>query len=127
MSLNRQGDSRPTLPTATDMKRLSVILIACFAFVTPIHAGDDAAKKTIAYVRALQTKDGGFLMQSPTPGKTGKPSLRATSSALRAVRYFGGALKDKDACAKFVASRYDPITGGFSDSPKGKPAVFDTA
>ncbi|HZZ77692.1 MAG TPA: prenyltransferase/squalene oxidase repeat-containing protein [Gemmataceae bacterium] len=109
------------------MKRSILILMTCVVVTAPIRGGDDEiAKRAIAYVQRLRTKDGGFLVQLPKPGAT-TPSLRATTSALRVVRYYGGEIKDKDACAKFVASCYDPATGAFSDSPGGKPGVFETA
>ncbi len=55
------------------------------------------------------------------------PSLRATSAAIRTLHYFGGEIPHRDACVKFVTSCYDPATGGFGDTPRGKPDVFSTA
>lgn len=108
------------------MKRICPILLA-FLAAAPVYAGDAAAKKSIAYVQKLQTDGGGFLAKTPTPDEPGKPSLRATSAAVRALHYLGGDIKNKDAIAKFVASCYDAESGGFSDVPKGKPGVFETA
>ena len=42
--------------------------------------------QTVIYLKGLQRDDGGFV---PAKGET-KPTLRATSSALRAIKYFGG-------------------------------------
>lgn len=57
-----------------------------------------------------------------------RPGLRATSGAVRALKYLGhpvdGAMKDK--AAAFVMSCYDPSTGGFADAPGGKPDVPTT-
>src|SRR6185369_5650855 len=55
-------------------------------------------------------------------------SLRATSSALRALKYLGGEVADRDSCAKFVTACFDKTTGGFRDRPgDGKPDVATTA
>jgi prenyltransferase beta subunit len=80
-------------------------------------------KATIAYLRKLQTKEGGFVADA---GKT-NPSLRATSSALRALKYFGGEAPDRAAAGRFVESCFDKETGGFADAPGGKPDVPTTA
>jgi prenyltransferase beta subunit len=85
----------------------------------------DEKKATIAYVQALQQPDGGFvaartLAKSPS-------SLRATSSALRALKYWGGEPKDRAAAARFIEKCHDKASGGFADAPGGKPDVFTTA
>jgi prenyltransferase beta subunit len=89
----------------------------------------DEKKATIAYLQSLQTPEGGFLAAAPDPksNRASKPSLRATSSAIRALKYFGGAPGDKDAAAKFVASCFDKDSGGFTDMVGGKPDVSTTA
>ena len=89
----------------------------------------DEKKATIAYLRGLQTADGGFLPATPDPNADRAPrsSLRATSSAIRALKYFGGEPSDKTACAKFVASCFDKESGGFTDLVGGKPDVTSTA
>src|SRR5262249_53015702 len=73
-------------------------------------------KETIDYLKKLQTKEGGFRINA----KAKDPSLRATSAALRALRYFGGTIPNKDDCTKFVLSCRDKKTGGFADTPGGK-------
>jgi prenyltransferase beta subunit len=83
----------------------------------------DQKRATVAYLQQLQQKDGGFI---PAPGQA-KSSLRATSSALRALKYFGGEAKDKDAAATFVKSCFDKDSGGFVDQLGGKPDVTLTA
>lgn len=107
------------------MRRIGIV-IALLAAST-VRAGDADTKQTIVYVRKLQTEAGSFLAQAPKPKEEAMPTLRATSAAVRALRYLGGEIKDADAAGKFVASCYDPQTGGFSDVPKGKPGVFETA
>jgi prenyltransferase beta subunit len=76
---------------------------------------------TVAYLQGLQQPDGGFL---PAPGgPEAKSSLRATSACVRALKYFGGAPKDRDAAVAFVKKCYDPAAGAFADRPGGKPDV----
>jgi hypothetical protein len=86
----------------------------------------EARKQTIAYLRSLQTREGGF-MASKDPKSKG-PTLRATSAAVRALKHFGGEIPNREACARFVASCFDKASGGFSDTPGSrKPDVFTTA
>jgi prenyltransferase beta subunit len=80
-------------------------------------------KATVKFVQEMQAPDGGFLA-SPT-GTRG--SLRATTTGLRAVKYFGGEAKDRTAAEKFVKGCFDAQTGGFSDQPGGKSDVVSTA
>ena len=86
-------------------------------------------KQTIAYLNRLQTANGAFLGAEPGPkDKPGQPSLRATTSAMRAYRYFGGEVPNKDKVIEFVKGCFNKSTGGFTDAPgKGKPDVFTTA
>jgi hypothetical protein len=83
---------------------------------------------SLRFVASLQDGEtGGF---KPAPG--GKPSLRATSSAIRTWKYLGGAklgseFPSKAKAAAFVMSCYDPKTGGFADAPGGKPDIATTA
>jgi len=83
---------------------------------------------SLRFVAALQDdQTSGF---KATPG--GKPSLRATSSAVRTWKYLGGAklgseFPHKAKAAAFVMSCYDPKTGGFADAPGGKPDIATTA
>jgi hypothetical protein len=106
------------------MKR-AVFVVAGFLLLVPCVQAQSADQKkaTIAWVQKLQNKDGGF---SPAPGMD-KSSLRATSSALRIHKYLGGEVPNKENCAKFVASCFDRASGGFADTPGGKPEVAVTA
>jgi hypothetical protein len=58
------------------------------------------------------------LLVLPAAGKD-KSSLRATSAAVRALKYFGGKVPDREACIQFVRSCYDKDSGGFKDHPGG--------
>ena len=110
------------------MKR-SILIFSVLVLAAPFaRAGDDGVKKTIAYVQKLQTESDGFRSHQPK-ADTDKvePSLRATSAAVRALKYLGGELPNKDGCIKFVESCWDADAGGFADTPKGKTDVFSTA
>jgi prenyltransferase beta subunit len=103
------------------MTRSLAILVLLTAL--PLQGQTPAEKKeTIAYLRSLQTTEGGF-----APAKGGKPSLRATSAAIRALKYQGGEVPDRAAARKFVAACFDKASGGFRDQPGGKPDVTTTA
>jgi prenyltransferase beta subunit len=106
------------------MKRLLLVGF-CLVLVPLAGRGQspDQKKATVVYLQQLQQKDGGF---APAAGQA-KSSLRATSAALRALKYFGGDAKDRDAAATFVKSCFDKDSGGFGDQPGGKPDVTLTA
>lgn len=99
---------------------MSRILAAAWCFlllVTPV-LGQTAEEKqaTIEYLRNLQTASGGF-MPAKAPEKKLPPSLRATSAAIRALKYFGGTPADAKSAAEFVARCFDKEAGGFRDHP----------
>jgi hypothetical protein len=105
----------------------ALLAVVCLA---PARGQSPEQKKaTIAYLRDLQTPDGGLLPARPGPkaGKPEPPTLGATSAGLRALKYFGGEVQDRGACARFVRSCYDKESGGFANTPGGKPAVIPTA
>jgi hypothetical protein len=84
---------------------------------------------TVAYLRALQTKSGGFLVRSQgASGRLAKPSLRATTAGIRALKYFGSSVPDRRAAAAFVRTCFAKDRGGFVDNhPSLNPDVFSTA
>jgi hypothetical protein len=82
----------------------------------------DQKKATVAYVRGLQQKDGGF---APAAGQD-RSSLRATSAAARVLKYCGDTGPAKPA-APFIARCFEKDSSGFADSPGGKPDVVTTA
>src|SRR5262249_33511180 len=47
--------------------------------------------------------------------------------ALRALKYLGGTLRQKETCAAFVQSCFDEKSGGFADRPGAQPDVASTA
>jgi len=102
---------------------LGALAFLIFARLCPAQTPEEK-KATIAFVQGLQS-GGAFV---PSPAESDKPSLRATSAALRALKYFGGEPKDKTALPRFVERCFDKTTGGFSDSPLTlKPDVTTTA
>lgn len=110
------------------MNRLLTLAIACIFWVQVSHAQETRnIEETIAYLQKLQTNTGGFLLMQPKENEKLAPNLRATSAGVRALKYFGGKVPDKNAAAKFVASCYDKDSGGFANMPGGKPEVFVTA
>lgn len=107
------------------------IAITIVALIVPVLRTQtpDQKKATIKYLQELQVADGGFV-PAPVDGRLDsnpKGSLRATSGAIRALKYFGGEPTDKKAATKFVLSCWDEKTGSFSDVPGGKGDVFTTA
>ena len=110
------------------MKRaILALLIACSPCLSQTAETQARVQKnlaTIRYLQARQTSEGGFTASA----KEKKPALGPTSSALRALKYFGGELENRDACVKFVASCFDRDSGGFRQRPdEGKADVFTTA
>jgi prenyltransferase beta subunit len=112
------------------MKRAMLVGLSALVWLSPVRAQTPEEKKaTVEFVQKLQTNTGGFLPApaAPTDAKAPTPTVRATSSALRALKYFGGEAKDRAAAGKFVESCFDKASGGFADTPGGKPDVFTTA
>ena len=105
------------------MRRTVLACLFILFCLTPVWGQSAREKKaTIEYLRNLQVKGGTF-----APAPEGMQSLRATSSALRALKYFGGEARDRAACVEFVKGCFDRDSGGFTDFPgKGKPDVFTT-
>lgn len=77
---------------------------------------------TVAYLRGLQRPEGGFAAAENAPA-----TLPATSSALRAMKYFGGKIPDESQCKKFVAQCRAPDGQGYAPTPGGKVEVFISA
>src|SRR5262245_46538831 len=112
------------------MQRHTLVSIFCLIFAPVLYAQTPEQKKaTVKYLQELQCPDGGFHPQAVDPrlDQAPKGSLRATTSALRALKYFGGTPKDASGAASFVKSCYDSQSGSFSDQPGANPDVFTTA
>ncbi len=89
----------------------------------PLHAQSDAHKATIAYLQKLQADDGGFRADVRAP----QSDLPATTTAFRALKYFGSAPCDREGCLAFVQKCFDKDSGGFAARPGGKAAYRPTA
>jgi prenyltransferase beta subunit len=81
-------------------------------------------QETVAYLRECQQPDGGFVAAKTSGARS---SLRASSAALRALKYFGGEPRDRAACGRFVERCFDNASGGFADQPGMQPDVTSTA
>ena len=106
------------------MKYPAVVFLALMALSRFAAVGQNVSQMepTARYMAALQNPDGGF---ASTPG--GKSGLTTTVSAVRVLKYTGGAVKDLPKCLEYVLSCYDENTGGFAPTPGGKPDVRTTA
>jgi prenyltransferase beta subunit len=107
--------------------RLAAVIAICLASL--VTSAADEKQRTIDYLRPLQAADGGFLPTAAEQanGKPAASSLRATSAALRALRYQEGKPRDQSAAARFVAACFDKSAGAFSDQPHGRPDINATA
>ncbi len=81
-------------------------------------------KATVAYVSSLQRDSGGFAEAKKADVSATVP---ATFAAVYALKYFGGEVKDKDACHKFVKSCRNDEKRQFSPTPGGEPDLQSTA
>jgi prenyltransferase beta subunit len=109
------------------MHRFAMPLLLTFCFILPLRAEQPTAEQkqaTVKYLYSLQKDSGAFVADTKPDSK---PALGATSSALRAIKYFGGEIKNKEGAAKFVASCFNKEDGGFAPTPGGKADVRSTA
>lgn len=107
--------------------RRALVLALCLPLPLVAQTADEK-KATIQFVARLQQPDGGFIAGPLTKESAApKSSLRATSAAVRAIKYFGGEVPNAGKAAAFVMSCYDRETGGFADQPRGTPGVNVTA
>ncbi|MCE9567886.1 MAG: terpene cyclase/mutase family protein [Planctomycetes bacterium] len=92
---------------------------------------DDAIRAkllTAKWVLTQESPTGGFYV-GPLPPEVAdrsKPQLRATSAAVRTLKYLGVEIPNKDKHTTFVLKCFDPTTGGFAE-PGGKPDVTMTS
>jgi prenyltransferase beta subunit len=104
------------------MRRFLVPLCCLVILSGPARCQSPAEKEaTINFLLRLQDKDGGY---RNTPGE--KTSLRATSSAINALHYFG----DEAPAMKtgvYLKSCWDEKEGGFAEHPDCPAHVHATA
>jgi prenyltransferase beta subunit len=108
--------------------RLSFALVLLLPGLALAQPTAEQKKETVKWVTNLQDPGGGFYLapQDPTGSAAPKPGLRATSGAVRALKYLGAEVPNKDKHAAFVLKCYDPKTGAFTE-PGGKPDVTITS
>jgi hypothetical protein len=111
------------------MRLLLTLVMASLPGVALGQCPDVAAqrKATLEWVLARENPEGGFYALAKETDKDMKltPSLRATSSAVRAIKYLGGEIPHKDKHAAFVLACFDPKTGAFVEQ-NGPPDVSVT-
>lgn len=108
---------------------LMLLPSASFAQNKELQDAVDQKLATVRYVRSLQDPQTAAFRSSPDAKG---PSLRATNAGVKALSYLTGksakeAVPDAAKTAAFVMSCFDPKTGGFGDSPGGKPDVALTS
>jgi prenyltransferase beta subunit len=105
---------------------LTVVFLLTSGSSLPAQA-PNPNQATVAYLHSLSAPDGSYYPAAPKDGAVRRSSLRATTSAIRALKYFGDKPRNPEATARFVASCFDATVGGFGDAPGEKPTVPTTA
>lgn len=104
------------------MKRLFFSLLTVLWLVSGVAAETltpEQRAASIRYIRDLQNEDGGFR----AAGISGPSTLSATSSSLRALKYFKGPKANSN---RFLLGLVD-ASGGLQDTPMGEVNVRTTA
>jgi hypothetical protein len=112
------------------MRRSGILLASIWLIGGPVAAqpANPPDRDTIDFVKALRNSDGGYAPAPDRPGTPVRSSLRATTTAIRALKYLaGGEPTDTAATAQFVEKCFDKSTGGFCDFPGEAPIVGTTA
>jgi prenyltransferase beta subunit len=100
--------------------RPALVLVLLVPLPLVAQSADEKAA-TIRFLAGLQQPDGGFIGAPANPKADAPPksTLRATTAAIRAIRYLGGQVPNPDKVDAFVKSCYTPATGAFADTPGG--------
>lgn len=99
-----------------------LLLVGHLVCAQPPNA--EQRQATVKYVQSLQKDSGGFAADT----KPATPAtLGATSSALRALKYFGGKIENREKCASFVRTCHAPGESGYGATPGADPDVRNTA
>jgi prenyltransferase beta subunit len=78
---------------------------------------------TLSYIASLRNEDGGF-RATVAPGPS---ALSNTVPALRTYQHLGVPVPRPRRTLRFVLACHDSVSGGFGDTPGGKPDVRSTA
>jgi len=108
------------------MHRYVFLLLLATSVIQPLRADQPTAAQkqaTVKYLHSLRKDNGAFAADTKPESK---PTVPATSSALRATNYFGGEVKNKEGAAKFVESCFNKKEGAFAATPGGEPDVRTT-
>jgi prenyltransferase beta subunit len=87
-------------------------------------------RETVKWLRELQWTDSGFGLFHPGSSKEKeerRPSLRGTSSGVRALKYWGGQPESEKGVAKFLTACRDADTGGYKTWALGDVEIESTA
>ena len=104
---------------------LAVCLLWTGAFQAPVpKSGTAETRETIAWLTRLQRGSGGFATDAKADTV---PSLPASISAVRALKYFGGPAPRPNDILRFLRSCWNEQEGGFAPVPDGKTDVRTTA
>ncbi len=110
------------------MTSFNAIVLCLCSGMAVLGQSPELKQETVKYILSLQQEDGGFRASLPSVAKRNmRSSLRATTAAIRALRYMHETPKDWDKIKQFVESCYDQKSGGYADFPCGPPDLFSTA
>ncbi|HKB05303.1 MAG TPA: prenyltransferase/squalene oxidase repeat-containing protein [Gemmataceae bacterium] len=105
------------------MRRTLFVVVLCLPAPLAAQTADEKAA-SVKFLASLQQPDGGFIAAPHKSDAVGPPSsLRATSAAVRAIKYLGGEVPNKDKAAAFVKTCYSAGSGAFADRPGEKEDV----
>jgi prenyltransferase beta subunit len=109
--------------------RTRVVLVVSLCLIGGLLAGPREAPldQDTEFLNRLLNADGGYAPSPARPGTPVRSSLRATTAALRAMKYRGNPPADTTPTAAFVAKCFDHRAGGFGDFPGETPTVTTTA
>ncbi len=106
------------------MQRLIALLLglSCVFSASAARAQSPEDRALLAHaVAAGQKPNGGF------SAGTAEPTLGSTNGAIRILGFVGGSIPDPLKCIAYIQSCQDPASGGFAQTPGGKPDVATTA
>jgi hypothetical protein len=103
------------------------LVLALFVPAPLFAQSADDKKAAVRFLASLQQPDGGFVAAPSATAAVPKSSLRATSGAVRAIKYLGSEAPNKDKALAFVKSCYQAETGAFADTPGGKADTATTS
>ncbi len=108
--------------------RLSFALVLLLPSFAQAQLTDAQKQATAKWVLACEISTGGFSLAPQPPNIDARPlpSLRATNAALKALKYLGAKVPNKQKHAAFVLSCFDSSSGSFAE-PGGKPDVTITS